>query len=506
MMQHSTLKIVIKRKISMKRIIYFIFLIAIIGCNPPDNKSDNNKYSQEIEDKIMRVIENLRVETQFWNQYETSILKERMSYYKTPGISIAVINNGNLEWARGFGYKNIEKKETVTQNTLFQAASISKPIAALAFMKLMENNEIDIDTNINNYLKSWQVPSNNGWIPNISLRQILSHTAGFTVHGFQGYSQTEEIPTTIQILNGEYPANNDPVKVNILPGTRLRYSGGGITIAQLILEDKYDEPFYKIMDSLVLKPLKLENSTYQQPVPKIKNNLLAIGYLSDYQPIIGGNHIYPEMAAAGLWTSPTELSIIVTEIQKAIEDKSDFISAETIKEMLTPQKIDSEVGIGFFLSGKGDSLMFQHNGGNYGFNSRIVGYLHQGKGAIVMINANTFEIINEVMRSIAIEYKWPDYSKENEKYALNEKSLESYSGRYISEENWEIIIAKQNDNLTLEMPQQLSVQLIPESENKFYCEQLNIKVEFIKTNNKVERLEISQDWWKKIIAKRTENE
>jgi len=489
----------------MKRIIYFIILSTIIGCNTHNIEDRNSMYSQEIEDKITKVIENLKVETQFWNQYKTSSLKERMSYYKTPGISIAVINNGKLEWARGFGYKNMEKKEPVTQNTLFQAASISKPIAALAFMKLMENNEIDIDTNISIYLKSWQVSSNNGWTPNISIRQLLSHTAGLTVSGFPGYSITEDIPTTVQILNGENPANNQPVRVNIFPGSRLRYSGGGITIAQLILEDKFNEPFYKVMDSLVLKPLKLVNSTYQQPAPKTKNNIIATGYLSDYQPINGGNHIYPEMAAAGLWTSPTELSIIVTEIQEAIENKSDFISAATINEMLTPQKIDSEVGIGFFLSGRGDSLVFQHNGGNYGFNSRIVGYLHQGKGAIVMINAETFEIINEVMRSIAIEYKWPDYFKENKKYALNEKSLESFSGRYLSEENWEIIIAKQNDKLTLKMPRQPAVQLIPEGENQFYSEQLNINVEFIRTNNKVERLEISQDWWKKIIAKRTAN-
>ncbi len=490
----------------MKRLIYIFFLITIMGCNPHDNKSDNSRYSQETEDKIKRVIENLQVETQFWNQYETSTLEERMSYYKTPGISIAVINNGKLEWARGFGYRNTEKKQVVTQYTLFQAASVSKPLVALAFMKLKENNEIDIDTSINVYLKSWQLPSNNGWTPNISIRQLLSHTAGVSVHGFPGYSQTEQIPTTVQILNGEYPANNDPVVVNILPGTRLRYSGGGLTIAQLILEDMFNEPLYKIIDSLVLKPLKLENSTYQQPVPRTKNSLLATGYLPDYQPISGGHHIYPEMAAAGLWTSPTELSVIITEIQKATENKSDFVSSETINEMLTPQKIDSEVGIGFFLNGEGDSQMFQHNGGNYGFNSRLVGYVHQGKGAIVMINANTFEIINEVMRSIAIAYEWPDYIIENEKYTLSENSLESYTGRYVSEENWDIIIAKQNDRLTLEMPPQPAVQLTPESENKFYSKQLNIKVEFIKTNNRIERLEISQDWWKKIIAVRTGDE
>ncbi len=188
----------------MKRIVYLIFLTIIIGCNPQDDENGNLKYSQGIEDKITRVTENLKIESQFWNQYETSTLEERMSYYKTPGISIAVINNGKLEWSRGFGYKNLKDKEPVTQNTLFQAASISKPITALAFMRLMENNEIDIDTNINVYLKSWEVPSNNGWRPNISIRQLLSHTAGFTVHGFPGYSISEEIPTTVQILNGEF--------------------------------------------------------------------------------------------------------------------------------------------------------------------------------------------------------------------------------------------------------------------------------------------------------------
>lgn len=369
-------------------------------------------------------------------------------------------------------------------------------------MKLKEHSEINIDTNITAYLKSWDIPSNNGWKPNVSIRQLLSHTAGFTVHGFPGYSIMEEIPSTVQILNGEYPANNNPIIVNILPGTRLRYSGGGTTIAQLILEDKFNKPFYEIMDSLVLKPLKLENSTYQQPVPESKYNLIATGYPSKYQPINGGHHIYPEMAAAGLWTSPTELSYIITELQKAIEDKSEFISSQTTKEMLTSQNIANEVGIGFFLSGKGDSLIFEHDGGNYGFKAILVGYLHLGKGAIVMINADTSEIIDEVMRAIAIEYNWPDYFKENKEFALNKSLLESYSGKYISEENWEITIAKQNDKLTLKMSSQPPVQLIPESKDTFYSEQLNIKVNFIKIDNIVDRLVITQDWWKRIIAKK----
>lgn len=489
----------------MKKTIYLIILILVFGCRPQKRENENPEYSQEIEDKIERVINNLKAGTQFWNQYENATLEERLAHYKTPGISIAVINNGKLEWARGFGYRNLTKNEPVTQNTLFQVASISKPVVALAFIKLMENNEIDIDTNINVYLKSWKVPSNNGWEPKITIRQLLSHTAGFTVSGFPGYLTKEEIPTTVQILNGEYPTNTDPVKVNIFPGTRLRYSGGGITIAQLILEDKFNKPFYKIMDSLVLSPLNFVNSTYQQPIPKSKYHLIAAGYPSKYQPIEGGYHIYPEMAAAGLWTSPTELSNIITEVQKANKGNSQYITDKSINEMLTPQKIASDIGIGFFLTGKGDSLIFQHGGGNRGFNSLLIGYKNLGKGAIVMINANTFEIINEVMRSIAIEYNWPDYFRENKKYVLDEESLESFTGKYVSEEDWEIVIARDKDKLTIEMVSQPPIYLIPESNNKFYCEQLNIKVEFIKKNDIVEKLEIEQDWWKKIIAKKTKN-
>jgi CubicO group peptidase (beta-lactamase class C family) len=486
----------------MKRILYLTILIVVFGCGPEKSTNENPTYPKEIEDKITRITENIRIETQFWNKYDTSTLDERLAHYKTPGISIAVINNGKLEWARGFGYRNVEKKEPVTQNTLFQVASISKPLVGLVFIKLLEKNEIDIDTNVNGYLKSWKIPSNSEWEPLVTIRQLLSHTAGFTVGGFPGYSLNDEIPTTVQVLNGEFPSNTGAIEVNIIPGTRLRYSGGGITIAQLILEDKFNKPFYEIMDSLLLTPLNLINSTYQQPISKSHRKLTATGYLSDYQAITGGHHIYPEMAAAGLWTTPAELSNIVTEVQMAVQNKSKYISSRSINEMLTPQIIAPEIGIGFFLNGKGDSLIFQHNGGNHGFSSQLMGYKGLGKGAIVMINSNEYEIINEVMRAIAFEYNWPDFIKENTQYSLDIESLEPYKGKYVSEEGWDITISQHNDQLRLEMLSQPPVYLIPESDHTFYSEQLNIKVEFIAVNGVVEKVEIQQDWWKKISAKK----
>ncbi len=497
----------------MKKIIYILILLSAIGCKPKKSDTENPKYPKEIEDRISRITENLIVETPFWNQYQNATLSERLAHYQTPGISIAVINNGEIEWARGFGVKDIKTKEPVNQNTLFQAASISKAVVSLAFMKLKENNEIDLDTDVNEYLKSWKIPSNKGWQPVITIRQLLSHTAGLTVPSYVGYSPEVEIPTTVQILKGEYPANSDPVIANIIPGTRFRYSGGGLVVAQLILEDKFKEPLYKIMDSLVLSPLHLTYSTYEQPISESKAHLLASGYEALYQPITGNHNIYPEMAAAGLWTNPTELAKIIIEIQKACNNKSGFISNESINEMLTPQKVEPGMGIGLFLEGSGDSLLFGHSGGNLGYNSQIYGYKKLGKGAVVMINSSGFQINNssfqlvfEVLRSIAKEYNWPGYFTGNKRYEIKNEILNSFCGTYISEEGWEITVAKDGDKLTLRILSQPPVYLYAESDNKFYSEQLNLKAQFIKSGDAIEKLEIQQDWWKLIVAKKTKGE
>ncbi|HEY5535310.1 MAG TPA: serine hydrolase domain-containing protein [Ignavibacteria bacterium] len=495
----------------MKIIIYILMLMSVIDCKSQIIENGNPQYSQEIESKIKRITENLKVGDQFGNTYKNATLEERLANYKIPGISIAVIDNGEIKWARGFGYKDVSTKEPVTQNTLFQAASISKVLTAIAFMKLKEKNEIDLDIDVNSYLKSWKIPSNNGWLPKVTLRQLLSHTAGMTVSGFGGYSIHDSIPTTVQILNGEYPANSLPVKVNIFPGTRARYSGGGFIVAQLILEDLFNLPFFSVMDSLVLFPLHLKTSTFEQPKSESKHQLNATGYVLDYQPINGGFDIHPEMAAAGLWTNPLDLAKILVEIQKGIQGKSDFISSKSANEMLTQQNTDATgIGLGFWFyqNARGDSLLFTHAGGNDGFQSLFFGYKNLGKGVVVMINSsNDYELMYEVIRSIALEYNWPDrFLQENIKHNISNKLLNTYTGKYIFDENCEILIKKDSSKLFLEMQSQPPVYLIAESDDSFYCEQLNIKVIFNKTDNIVNSLIIQQDGARNIVAKRLKND
>jgi len=491
----------------MKAIIFLLMSMIVIECHSQKAPVGNPQYSVEIENRIKRITENLNVSGQFWTSGRKASLTERLDYYKIPGISIAVINNGEIEWARGFGFKDVSSREPVVQNTLFQAASISKVLTAIAFMKLKERNKIDMDADVNGYLKSWKVPANGGWQPKVTLRQLLSHTAGMTVSGFGGYSIREARPTTVQILNGVSPANSLPVEVNIFPGTHARYSGGGFIVAQLILEDKFGKPFNSIMDSLLLTPLNLKSSTFDQPISKSKRPFTATGYILDYQPISGGCDIHPEMAAAGLWTTPLELAKIIVEMQNAVKGQSGFLTAKSATEMLTQQNTDATgIGLGFWLyqDARGDSLLFTHAGGNDGFQSLFFGYKNLGKGVVVMINSsNDYELMYEVIRSVAAEYNWPDrFTREIKRYDIKDETLNAYEGKYVFDKTGELIIRKNGNRLSLEMQSQAPVSLFAESEDRFSSEQLNIKVTFNKSDAKVESLEIEQDGANSITAKR----
>ncbi len=386
----------------------FIFFVCFTGSAAEFKEDLNPKYEADVENRIDSVINNLLAKSRIEGVYDSFTLEERMKLYHTPGVSIAVINNGKLEWARGFGFRN-EAKDSVNVNTLFMAGSVSKPVFALGVMHMKQEGKIDLDKDINEYLTSWKVPLFNNTEPKITLRELLSHTAGMTVHGFEGYLVTDTIPGIQQILNGVPPANSPPVVVDILPGSRFRYSGGGTTVAQLTVMDITGESLPEIMIEELFEPLKLTHSTYEQPLPESVQNY-SVGFPKNGLPIPGGFHIYPELAAAGLWTTPGEIATLLIEIQSALKDNSEFFKQETAVELLTPQKNAPNIGIGFMLKGEGESAMFLHGGKNEGFVAMAVAYKNSGIGAVVMVNSNEgYPLLNEILNAIAVEYNWPGY-------------------------------------------------------------------------------------------------
>jgi len=392
---------------------------------------DSHLYSSDI--RIDRVLHGLRpliaikdMPPVRWN------LSERMEYYHVPGASLAIIDSGQIVWTGGFGVKKSGTADPVNTSTLFQAASISKPIAATAVLRLVDAGKISLDEDVNNYLKSWKIPENNYTVQDkVTLRRILSHCAGLTVHGFPGYSPGKSVPTLQQILDGQKPANTSAIRVDTLPGLQWRYSGGGFTVMQQLLIDMFNESFPSNMKRLVLGPAGMSLSTYEQPLPGSRRQEAASGHYGQGIVVKGNWHTYPEMAAAGLWTTPTELASWALDIVDAWNGRTGTIlSSSMAAQMMTVQKPPS--GLGVLLEGRDNAIAFTHGGGNEGFRCYLVMFPAEGKGAAMMTNANQgSSLIGEVFTSIAAEYHWPGrVQSEREALVLRTSQISKIVGTY----------------------------------------------------------------------------
>lgn len=336
-------------------------------------------------------------------------LEERMRKYAIKGLSIAVIRNYKLEWAKGYGWADSEENRRVTTDTRFQAASISKTINSLGILKLVERGRLDPLADVNSYLKGWQFPYDSiSRNKKINTYQLLSHSAGLGIHGFPGYKRTDPLPTIYQVLDGQRPANTQAVRSIYEPGKAFEYSGGGTTITQLLLTSITGRDYAEFMQKEVLDPLGMYNSSFR--IPTSDTTKLASGYYSDGRRVEGKFHVYPEQAAAALWTTPSDLAKYIIECQLALEGKSaKVISPTMMKKRMTPY-IDSVIALGLFLDRRGVGY-FSHNGGNEAFLCTHYGSLKDGDGVVVMINGENFAVINELVNSVARVYGWKDFYK-----------------------------------------------------------------------------------------------
>jgi CubicO group peptidase (beta-lactamase class C family) len=364
--------------------------------------------------------------------YTPATIDERMRALGVPAASVAVINDGRIEWAKAYGLADVETRRPATTSTLFQAASISKPVAAMGTLRLVQEGRLALDEDVNAKLRSWKVPANELTARRpVTLRLIMTHSAGLTVHGFPGYASGAAVPTVVQLLGGEKPANTSAVRVDIEPGSRWRYSGGGTTVMQLLMTDATGEPFPSLMRRLVLGPIGMTASTYEQPLPASRAAEAATGYRAAGRAVPGRYHAYPEMAAAGLWTTATDLARFVVEVQRSLAGASNkVLSREMTLAMLTPGV--GQHGLGPGIEGAGDSLRFGHGGANAGFRAMFTGFTTRGQGAVVMTNSDDgMALVGEIVQAIAREYDWPGLApRVVVPLAMSAEVMAEYAGRY----------------------------------------------------------------------------
>ena len=439
--------------------------------------------SDELQGRIHRVENGLLKAVVIKGQpVEKMSLADRMEHYEVPAVSIAVINDYKIEWAQGYGIVEAEGTEPVTTETLFQAASISKPVAAMAALHMVQQGLLTLDEDVNNKLVSWKVPENEFTSANkVTLRGLLSHSAGVTVRGFRGYSHDDEVPTLRQVLDGEKPANSAPIRVDIAPDSQFRYSGGGYCIMQQLLIDLTDKPFPEIMNETVLEPLGMTHSSFIQPLPEARTAFAATGHRGNGKPIKGKWYTYPEMAAAGLWTTPSDLATFAIELMLSRAGKSNkVLSQDMTNQMLTPQHGSYALGIG--VVGEDRNLHFGHSGGNQGFLCYFVAYPERGQGVAIMTNSdNGYQIEPEILRSMSAEYGWSDFlPKEKALVKVSPEIYDLYVGEYQLAPEILLTITREDSRLFARQMGGDKVEIHPESETTFFTIEEDAQVTFVK--------------------------
>jgi CubicO group peptidase (beta-lactamase class C family) len=341
-------------------------------------------------------------------------LQELLQKFRTAGVSVAVIKDSAIHWAKGYGVADVDSGRPVEPDTMFQAASISKPVTAMAVLKAVQDGQLSLDADVNQILKTWKVPAGDLTKTRpVTLRSLLSHTSGADDgFGFPGYAPDAARPTVPQILAGEKPSNVGAVTFARPPFAGYKYSGGGFTIVQLALMDHFGKPFAEILQSAVLDPLEMKDSTYEQPLPAAREAKAARAHSGQGRAMDDRWHVYPEQAAAGLWTTPSDLARFAIELQRALDSPNGRVLSQALaREMVTPTGVGG-FAVGLGIEKRGEGWYFSHGGSNWGFRCNLVAHVRKGYGLVVMTNSDSGgAIVSEMEARVAAAYGWDSLDK-----------------------------------------------------------------------------------------------
>jgi len=331
-----------------------------------------------------------------------------MQHFHVPGLSIAVVRDFKIHWVKAYGTADVESGRPVETNTMFQAASISKPVTAMAAMRLVDEHRLSLDDDVNTILKSWHAPGHS-----VTPRSLMSHTSGADDgFGFPGYDPSAPRPTLVQILDGKPPSNVGPVLFARPPFQAYKYSGGGVTVMQLALMDLVGRPFAEFMRSTVLGPLEMKDSSYEQPLPAAPASHAARAHDGEGTAMGVPWHVYPEQAAAGLWTTPGDLARFIIEVQRAVRGpKGAVLTQAAASAMISPVGV-GPFGVGLSIEKRGEGWYFSHGRSNWGVRGDILGHVRKGYGVAMLTNGDSGgALINEIEARVAAAYGWDSLDK-----------------------------------------------------------------------------------------------
>ena len=406
--------------------------------------------------------------------------------YAVPGCSVAVLDAGEIVLDRGFGTSRVTSGEPISPTTRMQACSMSKPVAVVAALRLVEQGLLDLDADVSEYLTRWSLPASGDWRPRLTLRHLASHTAGLTSHaGFPGYPQGEAVPSLVEVLCGTHPANAPGARVDMVPGLRFRYSGAGTALIQLLMEEVTGTTATELLSQLVLEPLDMRDSTFIQD---LDDPARAHGHLPGGNPVPGGWRVHPEQCAAGLWTTAADYLRFLAGVQRAYAGEAGAILApSTAREMLKPLAAlpsgrdmtgMTHIGLGFFVAvHDGEPTWFGHTGSNVGFVCASLASVSGRHGAIVMTNSDDgAAVVLTLLRSIASSHRWSDIALDGDPPRKRATSLEAHAGTYSTDEGQVIELADTGGEVELTITDQLPIRLRFDDPTTLSTEHLDLRV------------------------------
>ncbi len=418
-----------------------------------------------------------------------------MKEHYVPGLSLVIIKDNRILSARAYGNREVGGTSRVTPETLFQAGSVSKVATAIAALMLVEKGDLSLDEDVNLRLKTWRLPETPlTQVQKVTVRRILSHTAGMSIHGFTGYSPGATIPSLNDILDGTGPVTSGPIRVTNVPGTEWRYSGGGYVVLQKLMLDVTGRPFPDLMSDLVLKPLEMVHSTFEQPLPQSKEELAASGHLQGRSLLSGKWNVYPEMSAAGLWTTPSDLAQMVIGIQKALAGASTGVISPEIAQWMTTPVLDHD-GLGLFVDGPHNQI-FSHGGRTIGFDTLV--RASGTDGVIIMINTNDDSgVMNRIcqkiwkVQSLAPSWLTPGTAVDT---SIDPKTFGDYVGRYDLGDGLTVEITVENRRIYTQLTGQDRFEIFPSGPDTFFLKVVEAGIAFSRDKNgAVTELTLSQN-------------
>ncbi len=414
---------------------------------------------------------------------------DRMKYYHVPGVSIAVIKDYKIAWAKGYGLADTTKKIPVTTATMFSAGSISKFLMAATALKMVENGQIALNSPINDYLSSWKITENDFTKKTpVTLRMLLSHSAGTSQSSYFGFTPNQPLPTIVEILSGATIAETRPVVVNSEPNETFRYSGGGSMIAQMALMDVSKKSFAILTQQVIFDRLGMKHSSFEQPLPTkfVRQSAWAYSAASWFK---GMPYVYPQQAAAGLYSTPTDLAKFFIDVQKSYLGKGKILSQATARQMLTAQQNVSDgsykeqIGIGPFLIQRTDNkdsngVYFEFTGVNAGFLAYGIASMQGGNGVVIMLNSG--DDVNgfgkELRRAVAKVYNWTNFLPEEiEPITLSDMELDKFVGRYRMAPDEVLTLRRENNYLVEKINDGTDIYCFPVSKDTIVFTDYNIK-------------------------------